>query len=116
MRTFLLLALFATLLLITSDSFSQTDQFAYAVTDVSKEGSTWRVLRKLDLKTGEYSSVLLDGTDVQTKVFDATTKKQIALNINGNDKLQHSPFTSGVAAIALDKKNNRLFFTSNIAL
>jgi len=111
MRTFLPLTLFATLLLITSDSFSQTDQFAYAVTDVSKEGSTWRVLRNLDLKTGEYSSVLLDGTDVQTKVFDATTKKQIALNINGNDKLQQSPFTSGVAAIALDKKNNRLFFT-----
>src|SRR5687768_12997121 len=111
MRTFLPLTLFASLLLITPDSFSQTDQFAYAVTDVSKEGSVWRVLRKLDLKTGEYSSVLLDGTDVQTKVFDATTKKQIALNINGNDKLQQSPFTSGVAAIALDKKNNRLFFT-----
>ncbi len=111
MRTFISLTLFAALLLITSDSFSQTDQFAYAVTDVSKEGSTWKVLRKLDLKTGEYSSVLLDGTDVQTKAFDATTKKQIALNINGSDILQQSPFTSGVAAIALDKKRNRLFFT-----
>ena len=111
MRTFLPLTLFVCLLLITSNSFSQTDQFAYAVTDVSKEGSTWRVLRKLDLKTGEYSSVLLDGTDVQTKAFDATTKKQIALNFDGSDKLQKSPFTSGVAAIALDKKRNRLFFT-----
>ena len=111
MRTFLPLTLFASLLLITPDSFSQTDQFAYAVTDVSKEGSTWRVLRKLDLKTGEYSSVLLDGIDVQTKAFDATTKKQIALNFDGSDKLQKSPFTSGVAAIALDKKHNRLFFT-----
>ena len=77
MRTFLPSALFATLLLITSNSFSQSDQFAYAVTDVSKEGSTWRVLRKLDLKTGEYSSVLLDGTDVQAKAFDATTKNNL---------------------------------------
>jgi len=111
MRTFLPLTLFVSLLLITSNSFSQTDQFAYAVTDVSKEGSTWKVLRKLDLKTGEYSSVLLDGTDLQTKAFDATTKKQIALNFDGSDKLQKSPFTSGVAAIALDKKRNRLFFT-----
>lgn len=111
MRTFLPLTLIVSLLLITSYSFAQTDQFAYAITDVSKEGSSWKVLRKLDLKTGEYSSVLLDGTDVQTKAFDATTKKQIALTINGDDKTQQSPFTSGVAAIALDKKHNRLFFT-----
>ena len=110
MRTFLPSTLFATFLLVASNSFSQSDQFAYAVTDVSKEGSTWKVLRKLDLKTGEYSSVLLDGTDLKTKAFDATTKKQLALN-NGNDKLQQSPFISGVAAIALDKKRNRLFFT-----
>jgi hypothetical protein len=111
MKTFLPLKLFAFLLIITSESKAQTDEFAYAITDVSKEGSAWKVLRKLDLKTGEYSNVLLDGTDASTKAFDATTKKQLPLNIAGNDKTQQSPFTSGVAAIALDKKHNRLFFT-----
>jgi hypothetical protein len=111
MKTFLPLKLFAFLLIITSESKAQTDEFAYAITDVSKEGSAWKVLRKLDLKTGEYSNVLLDGTDAKTKAFDATTKKQLPLNIAGNDKTQQSPFTSGVAAIALDKKHNRLFFT-----
>jgi hypothetical protein len=111
MKTFLPLKLFAFLLIITSELKAQTDEFAYAITDVSKEGSAWKVLRKLDLKTGEYSNVLLDGTDAKTKAFDATTKKQLPLNIAGNDKTQQSPFTSGVAAIALDKKHNRLFFT-----
>lgn len=111
MRTFLPLLLLTTILLITFNSNAQTDQFAYAVTDVTKEGSSWKVLRKLNLKTGEYSSVLLDGTDVNTKAFDASSKKQLALNINGADKMLQSPFTSGVAAIALDKKRNRLFFT-----
>ena len=111
MKTFLPLKLFAFLLIITFESKAQTDEFAYAITDVSKEGSAWKVLRKLDLKTGEYSNVLLDGTDAKTKAFDATTKKQLPLNIAGNDKTQQSPFTSGVAAIALDKKHNRLFFT-----
>jgi hypothetical protein len=110
MRTFLPLRLLIAFLFLTLYSSAQTDQFAYAVTDVAKEGSTWKVLRKLNLKTGEYSPVLLDGTDVNTKAFDASSKKQLVLN-NGADKMLQSPFTTGVAAIALDKKRNRLFFT-----
>ena len=110
MRTFLPLRFIAAFLFMSLNSSAQTDQFAYAVTDATKEGSSWKVLRKLNLKTGEYSPVLLDGTDVNTKAFDATSKKQLILN-NGTDKLLQSPFTSGVAAIALDKKRNRLFFT-----
>lgn len=112
MRTFLPLGFFAILLTSSSVSLAQTDdQFAYAITDVAKEGSSWKVLRKLNLKTGEYSPVLLDGTDSKAIAFDASTKKQIELKNNGSNKLQQLPFTSGVAAIALDKKHNRLFFT-----
>lgn len=111
MRTCLPLACFGLLLLTSFHLSAQTDQFAYAITDVTKEGSSWKALRKLDLKTGEYSSVLLDGTDVNTKAFDASTKKALTLSINGSDTKLQSPFTTGVAAIALDKKHNRLFFT-----
>ena len=50
---------------------AQTDQFAYAITDVSKEGTAWKVLRRLDLKTGEYSPVLLDGMSKNSFAFDA---------------------------------------------
>lgn len=112
MRTFLPLSFFTILLVTATHSIAQTDQFAYAITDVSKEGSAWKVLRKLNLKTGEYSSVLLDGTDAKATAFDATTKKQLQINVSSSDKLQRLPFTSGVAAIALDKKLNRLFFTT----
>ena len=111
MRTFLRLSLFIFLLFITIGSIAQTDQFAYAITDIAKEGSSWKVLRKLNLKTGEYSSVLFDGMDKKALVADAATKKAIDLSNLTNDKLQQLPFTTGVAAIALDKKHNRLYFT-----
>ena len=40
MRTFLRLSLFIFLLFITIGSIAQTDQFAYAITDIAKEGSS----------------------------------------------------------------------------
>ena len=110
MRTALPLSFFAILLFTATRSTAQNDQFAYAITDVVKEGSNWKALRKIDLKTGEYSSVLLDGLDAKSKVIDAATKKQIDLtDLKGNGDLL--PFNSGVAAIALDKKHNRLYYT-----
>jgi hypothetical protein len=111
MRTALPLGLFAILLFTTIKSTAQNDQFAYAITDVTKEGSAWKVLRKIDLKTGEYSSVMLDGTDAKTRVIDAATKKQIDLTNLTQENRDHLPFNSGVAAIALDRKHNRLYYT-----
>ncbi|MBK8312005.1 MAG: hypothetical protein IPL04_14945 [Chitinophagaceae bacterium] len=53
---------FAGTFLFTNLSFSQkADQFAYAVTDVQQQGANWNFLRKIDLKTGTYSDVLLNG-------------------------------------------------------
>jgi hypothetical protein len=110
MRTVLPLSLFTFFLLTSVRSIAQNDQFAYAITDVNKEGSNWKALRRIDLKTGEYSSVLLDGMDAKAKVIDAATKKQIDLT-NLKDNRDQLPFNSGVAAIALDKKHNRLYYT-----
>ncbi len=56
---------------ITIIANAQNDRFAYAITDLTKEGSGWNALRKLDLQTGEYSSVLLNGSDVKTSVYHA---------------------------------------------
>ncbi len=33
---------------------TQTDRFAYAITDVNKEGANWSFLRKIDLNTGSF--------------------------------------------------------------
>lgn len=111
MRTVLPFSLFAILFLTAIKSIAQNDQFAYAITDFNKEGSAWNVLRKIDLKTGDYSSILLNGMDSKTQVIDAATKKQIDLTNLPKDNRDNLPFNSGVAAIALDKKHNRLYYT-----
>src|SRR5215203_4124672 len=102
-------------LLVVFSAFNlnaQNDRFAYAITDISKEGAGWNVLRKLDLQTGEYSNVLLNGTDQKISVYDAITKKQLALQPDARyGDLMQSPFATRVAAAAYDKKHNRLYFT-----
>lgn len=92
---------------------SQSDRFAYAVTDVVKEGANWSFLRKIDLQTGAYTDVLLNGNDVNRLSYDAATKKQMTTPVTdarfGN--LANAAFGTGVAATAYDKKNNRLYYT-----
>ncbi len=105
---FLLLSIFTSLF-----AYSQTDKFAYAITDVTKEGANWSYLRKIDLKTGAFSEVMLNGTDAASLPYSHSTKKQFTepfkdarFGITAN-----AAFGTGVAAIALDKKNNRLYYT-----
>src|SRR6185295_7961161 len=92
---------------------SQSDRFAYAVTDVVKEGANWSFLRKLDLQTGAFSDVILSGNDVTQLPYDATSKKQLTAPVQdarfGN--LANAAFGTGVAAVAYDKKHNRLYYT-----
>lgn len=66
---------------------SQRDHFAYAVTSISKGSHEWIALRKLDTRTGEFSNILLNVRDNQYQIAD-----------------------SSVAAIAYDRKSNRLFY------
>ena len=99
--------------LITHLALSQSDRFAYAVTDVNKEGANWSFLRKVDLQTGAYSDVLLNGTDVARMAYDAATKKQMTAPLTdaryGN--LANAAFGTGVAAAAYDKRHDRLYYT-----
>jgi hypothetical protein len=92
---------------------SQSDRFAYAVTDINKDGANWSFLRKVDLQTGAYSDVLLSGNDVSRLAYDAATKKQLTTPLTdaryGN--LANAAFGTGVAAAAYDKKHNRLYYT-----
>jgi hypothetical protein len=107
--------LFFAILLFTISPvvFSQTDRFAYVITDVSREGAAWSCLRKIDLQSNTFSDILLSGTDATSPAFDAVTKKQLAAPFTdaklGN--AANAAFASGVAAIAYDKRNNRLYYT-----
>jgi hypothetical protein len=99
--------------LITNLAFSQSDRFAYAVTDINKDGANWSFLRKVDLQTGAFSDVLLSGNDVARLSYDAATKKQMTAPLTdaryGN--LANAAFGTGVAAAAYDRKHDRLYYT-----
>lgn len=110
MRRALPLTLLSSVIVVFS--VKAQDRFAYAITDLSKEGAGWNALRRLDLQTGEYSTVLLNGMDEKTSVYSASSKKQLSLSADARyGTLMHSPFATGVAAAAYDKKHNRLYFT-----
>jgi len=94
-------------------AYSQADQVAYAITDINKEGANWSFLRKIDLKTGVFSEVVLNGNDATPLAYDAVTKKQLLEPVKdarfGN--IANAAFGTGVAAMAFDKRNNRLYYT-----
>jgi len=108
--------LFSALLLGTlsfsSFIYSQNDRFAFAITDLQATGSGWNALRKLDLKSGEFTTVLLNGSDASLPAYDVSTRKtwKALPDLKFGDYMQ-APFSTGVAAMAYDKKNNRLYFT-----
>jgi hypothetical protein len=112
MRRILPSSLLLAAIAVSSTGISQNDRFAFAFTDVSKTGTSWNTLRKLDLKTGEYTAVIENGNDVNFVAYDAGTKKQVVLKDDPRyGKMIQAPFITGVAAAAYDKKNNRLYFT-----
>jgi hypothetical protein len=114
MKNLLRFSLYAFALFSSAISTAQhTDKFAYAVTDLQQNGTGWAALRKLNTQTGEYGPVLLNGMDASQPVFDAVSKKQLT-GANTDKKTGfnlNTPFGTGVAAIAYDKKNNRLWYT-----
>lgn len=110
----LLLTFLSGTLLLTNSSFSQkADRFAFAVTDVQQQGANWSYLRKIDLQTGAYSDVLLNGTDASLLAYNASTRKQFEKPLNDArfGSSINAAFATGVAALAYDKKNNRLYYT-----
>lgn len=99
-------------LCLISPTTAQQDRFAYAITDMTKDGVGWNALRKLDLQTGQYSDVLLNGTEAARKAFDAATRKELTLQSDAKwGNLLQAPFATGVAAAAFDRVHNRLYFT-----
>lgn len=113
MRKYLLTAVsFTATIILSLLTNAQNDRFAFVITDLQQTGSGWNALRKLDLKTGEFGNVILNGTDATIKTYDLYTRK--FLQPQPDDRFGTSlqaPFSTGVAAMAYDKKNNRLYFT-----
>lgn len=92
--------------------YAQKDRFAFAITDLTKDGMGWNALRKLDLTNGQYSEVMINGTDARVTAFDAASKKELKQQPDAKwGTLLQTPFSTGVAAAAYDKWHNRLYYT-----
>lgn len=89
------------------------DGFVYAITDQQPNGVSWNFLRKLDLQTGAYSGVLLEGNDTRVVAYDATSRKPVATPMSDTrvGLWANAPFGTGVAAMAYDRRNDRLYYT-----
>lgn len=86
------LFLLSGMIFLASFAYSQSDRFAYTVTDSVQAGVRWSYLRKIDLRSGTFSEILLR-------------------LINRNDTVPNSLLQNGVAAMALDDKSKRLYYT-----
>jgi Secretion system C-terminal sorting domain len=87
--------LLAGVLLSGASLYAQPGNTGYAVTDSLKDGVKWNCLRTVDLRTGAYSGTLL-------RILSANDLLSPPPNVLPNN---------GIAAIALDKKNKRLYYT-----
>jgi hypothetical protein len=104
--------LLGTILFTTIVSAQQADRFAYSMTDVPQQNGNWVYLRMLNLETGKFSDPLINGMTAKQVVYDAFTKKEIT--DPGTNKMGFSEqpvFNSGVAALALDSKHGRVYYT-----
>jgi hypothetical protein len=107
---------YALMLVLTTGFYSaaksQTDHFVYAITSVQKSGTEWIALRKLNTQTGEFSNILLNGSDNNLAVYDAASRKKVdnfTTDERGNSIAQ--PAFGSVAAIAYDRETNRIYYT-----
>ncbi|MEQ1675346.1 MAG: T9SS type A sorting domain-containing protein [Chitinophagaceae bacterium] len=102
-------------LLVSALSFSQqADRVGYAITDVQQQNGNWVYLRIFNMESGGLSGPLLNGVAEKQLVYDAATKKPIetfSTTIADRGFNPRPAFNSGVAALAFDKRNNRLWFT-----
>ena len=107
------LSFLSTVLLTAVLAYGQADHFAYVITDINKEGANWSFLRKIDLKTGTYGDVILNGNDANQLAYDAASKTQMTTPLKDErfGNIANAAFGTGVAAIAYDKKSDRLYYT-----
>lgn len=91
----------------------EAGSFVYAITDAPNQLNNWAQLRILDLQGKGYSGSLVDGVSGQQVALDALTRKPYvaAAPYNKMGFPEQPVFSSGVAALALDSRNNRLYYT-----
>ncbi len=92
----------------------QSSSLVFAVTGNVKGSNSWNMIRLIDFSTGEEKELILNGATAGLPLFDASNGRQLSaaeLNAMEAHQINPSAMGAGVAAMAYDKKHNRLYFT-----
>ncbi len=101
-------------MLYATASFSQNSNKAYAITGDGNNDFIWMNIRQVDLGTGQVSKTIFQRNNSSFVLTDINSKTSIAkaANTAGNlTEAKNHPTGSFVAAAALDRRSNKLFFT-----
>ncbi|HZH36409.1 MAG TPA: hypothetical protein VEX65_03990, partial [Flavisolibacter sp.] len=84
---------------------------AYAITSVEKGSTKWTEVRLVNLQSGEeVQPVFQSASDAE--VLNARTGKALErIDSDGKKTASMKPFATNSAALAFDKKHNRLYYT-----
>lgn len=86
---------------------------AYAFTGDGNSDFLWMNIRQIDLKTGTVTKTLFERSKTNFSLTDISTKKSVDQSLAATTNIfsdKTYPTATFVAAAALDKKSNKLFF------
>ena len=112
MRFKSLLSLLAFFILFTSTA-QKKKSTAFAITSEKEGGAVWTEVRLIDLETGEVIQNVFESKLNHYKVLNARSGSAIEIrDKNGTvTDFRKMPLSGAVAALAFDKRNNRLYYT-----
>ncbi len=87
---------------------------SYVITGDGNHDFTWMNIRQVNIGSGKVEAVVYDRTAGKAQLLDIATKRAVSIDAAYNGKVYstpESPTATFVAAAALDKRSNKLFFT-----
>lgn len=110
MRHKILLALLTPVIAYTAEA-QQSPSVAFAITSAEQGKFQWTNIKMIDLSTGEVLRTIYDGKQPYN-AYNARTRKEIAVkNAATMQNQQAQPLHAMSAALAYDKRHNRLYYT-----
>jgi len=102
------LLLFSLLISISFSLSAQKANKAYAITGQSAGNFNWTDIREIDLSTGKVSNTIFESGKTAFSLAKTSKGKNVVLGVHDANSL---PMQSMVAAVAYDKRHDKLFFT-----
>ncbi len=95
-------------------SSAQTNKTTYAITSDGNQDFTWMNIREVDLSSGHITKTIFERSKTNYTITDISSKVTSSQRTMGTENIFTSavyPTGTFVAAAALDKRTNKLFFT-----